>query len=352
MAFTHQSEMGLSLMRQCPKATHSLPTPPSSPQLLSKGVKRQTSRFRLPKILRRTQTLESIITTANRKVLHNTFSSLEDQEYSKQDNIGTTFCRPIPVTEQAVAFPSPVVQSRTSKQESLTRNTSGKLRKMPKSCRDLKAHTYDKQPSSQPQKLLPKTPRLLPSPLHWDDVGSQNYNVRFAFQNSKELRQAIVAEPSYEYQGIIAGYCEDVFQESSRGSECTSTGRSHQTQSLVTPPQRQEITHTSGIVQTPPTSNMSATLRSPKRDRSSSLSSEAMWLSKSFAYQDPLASAGQLEKIKMNEKRLAEKSRRCCQLVQGPTDDLGVPWLGERKAVSYPEACRQRLIANHVLALC
>lgn len=335
MASIQQAEMGLSFTRPCLKATHNLPTPPSSPRIPPKALKRQASRFRLPKILRRAQTVDPNPADADRKILHTTFSSLEHREYAKQERLNTAPCRPIHAIEQALPLFLPVAQMCTSKDESLTRTTSRKLRKMPKSHGDLKAYKYDMQPSSQPPKLPVKSPTLLPSPLPSDGEGSQDHNCYVAFRNPKELRhtQVIPAETSYEYEGIVAGYCEDVFQETSRCSEGTSAVRSYQKRSPATPPRKQEITHTSAVERTPPTSNMSATLRSPKRDRSSSLSSEALWLSKSFAVQDPAACVGQLERIKMNEKRLAEKSRRCCHLVQGPSDDLPASWIGERKAV-------------------
>jgi hypothetical protein len=339
MAVTQQSEMGPSLMRPCPKATHSLPTPPNSPSPLPKGLRRQASRFRLPKILRRAQTVEPILAVTDKEPFHNTFTSLDDQENSKLDKIDPTSCRPITAIERANPPPSVVSQICISKEELLEKNASRKLRKMPKSCRDLRACTYDSQARSQLPKLPAKIPSLLPSPLTSGGVGSPNYNGCFAFQNPKVPGLAKVAETSYEYQGIVAGYCEDVFQDNSRGFECTSTRSPPQKQNRSTPPQPQEITHKAAIGRTPPTSNMSATLRSPKRDRSSSLSSEAMWLSKSFASPDPVATVGQLERIKMNEKRLAEKSRRCCQVVQGPTDDLIMPWIGEGKAVSEIKAC-------------
>ena len=342
MAVTQQSEMGPSLMKPCPKATHSLPTPPNSPSPLPKGLRRQASRFRLPKILRRAQTVESKLAVTDRKPSHNTFSSLDDQEYSKEDKTGPTPCRPIPAAEHANPPTSSLAQTCISTEESLVRDTSRKLRKMPKSCRDLRAYMHDSQSRSQLSKLPAKAPSLLPSPLTSGGVGSPNHNGCFVFQNPKELGLARVAEPSYEYQGIVAGYYEDVFLDNGHGLDGTSLRSPHQRQNPTTPPQRQEIPHTSAIVRIPPTSNMSATLRSPKRDRSSSLSSEAMWLSKSFASPDPVASFGQLERIKMNEKRLAEKSRRCCQVVQGPTDDMSNPWIGERgerKAVSENKAC-------------
>jgi hypothetical protein len=352
MAVSQQSEMGTLSMRPCPKDTHSLPTPPNSPSPLPKGLRRQVSRFRLPKILRRTQTVESTVAVTDRKPFNNTFSSYGDQGCSKQDKIGPAPYRPISTSKHANPPTLPVTQTCFPTGKSLAINTSKKLRIMPKSCRDLRAYTCDLQPRSQLPKLPAKAPSLLPSPLNTGDVESPKYNGSFAFQNPKEVGLARVAELSYEYQGIVAGYCEDVFLDNSHGLECTSTGRNLQRQTPATPPQRPKIPHTSDVVRIPPTSNMSATLRSPKRDRSSSLSSEAMWLSRSFASPDPVTSVGQLEKIKMNEKRLAEKSRRCCQVVQGPADDMSIPWIGERKAVGEVEACVKHLNANHILVLC
>ncbi|ERF71909.1 hypothetical protein EPUS_08225 [Endocarpon pusillum Z07020] len=207
-------------------------------------------------------------------------------------------------------------------EELLSRPKSKELRRMPQSYRDLKAAGSKDQVCSELLKPSLKTPELLPSPL--PSEGDDNYNGCFAFRNPKEAgpNPTTFVESSYEFEGIVMGYCEDNFRErASRFRSPLVGGLERQRCPATTPPKQPVDSYTSIFMRTPPTSNMSATLRSPKRERSASLSSEATWLSKSYSSQDSSTCFGQLERIKTSETRLAEKSRRCCQIVPGPIDD-------------------------------
>ncbi len=335
MSSIQHSEMGLSLMTPFRAPSHALPTPPSSPQALSKSLKRQASRFRLTHLLKRTQPVDSAACAPTETILRTECSSSRGFKCSEQLEPSISEFRRIHEIKQPFPLVLPITPTSTAKEESLTRTTSRKLRKMPKCYRNLRAHMCDNQLSSHPPKPLVKTPALLPSPLPSDSEEGHSRNGYFTFQKPRVPRNthAKSAETSYDYQDIVAGYCEDVFEENSRDSESTRVIAADRGRIPPSPSQQQDNTHTSAVTRTAPTSNMSAALRSPKRDRSSSLSSEATWLSKSFSNQDHSTFIGQLESIKMNEKRLAEKSRRCCHLVQGPHDDLPAFWTGERKAV-------------------
>jgi hypothetical protein len=354
MSSLDHSEMGLSFATPLRTASHNLPTPPTSPQSLPKTLKRQVSRFRLPKILKRTQTSDSTKSAATEKILHNDSNSSQGQQYANYLRPGISTSRtfhemkhPFPLILPIAPTPIP-----TAKDESLVRTTSRKLRKMPKSYRNLRTQKSDNQISLQPTRPDMRAPNLLPSPLPSDSEESHGSTEYFAFRDPRRLADSQVrpAESSYEYDDIVAGYCEDVFEEDGRSAGSTFAAVAGKKSGPATPPQQQGST-TSATTRATPTSNMSATLRSPERDRSSSLSSEATWLSKSFATQDHSSCIRQLERIQMNEKRLVEKSRRCCHLVQGPNDDLPTSRTGERKAVSAFETHQHQHTANHSLVL-
>lgn len=359
MSSDQHSEMGLSFPTPFRKPPHDLPTPPNSPQEVQKELKRQVSRFRLPKILKRNQPVNLTASEATETNAGSGSSSSRALKCSNKIDPGLPTPRTLDPMEQPLPLVAPVASTSTAKDESLSRHTSRKLRKMPASYRDLRAYKSDNQINSQPTKPVIKVPALLPSPLPSDTEDGQSRRAHFAFQNPREhgssgveADEANATETSYEYENIVAGYCEDVFDENRTGSESAPAMIVDNEWSLPDPLQQRESTDTPAASRTPPTSNMSATLRSPKMDRSSSLSSEATWLSKSFARPDHSTCIGQLERIQMNEKRPAEKSRRCCHVVQGPNDDLSASWTGERKAVRYSETHLQHGIAKQTLVLC
>jgi hypothetical protein len=354
MSSLEHSEIGLSFTTPFRTASHNLPTPPTSPPSLPKTLKRQTSRFRLPKILKRTRTSDSTRSAATETILRSDSNPSPGQQCSKYPEPSISASRtfhemkkPFPLLLPFAPRPIP-----TAKDESLVGTTSRKLRKMPKNYRDLRAQKSDNQISLQPTKPDMRTPTLLPSPLPSDSEESHGSTEYFAFWNPRKLGNTEVkpAETSYDYDDIVAGYCEDVFEEDGRSAGSTPAVAAGRKLRPAIPPQPQESI-TSAATRTTPTSNMSATLRSPKRDRSSSLSSEATWLSKTFATKDYSNCIGQLERIQMNERRLADKSRRCCHLVQGPNDDLPATRTGKGKAVSYPETNQHQRIANHIPVL-
>jgi hypothetical protein len=302
------------------KKSHNLPTPPISP--VAHPLKRQASRFRLPKLLKRSQTVDNVASVDRNAPWYNHKSS-ERSKCLKQDESTSGRCLVSREAEKPLPPVLPAIPTSRPMDVSLTRTTSKKLKKMPKSYQNLRAYKSENELSVFTVKPAANPPTLLPSPLLSDSETAQNVDAFCAFRNPRGLK-AVETQPtegSCGYEDIVSGYCEDVFQASRRQPENNSNEAS-------TPV-------TSSDVRPPATSNMSAALRSPKRDRSSSLSSEAIWLSKSFAHQDYSTCAGQLEKISMNEKSLAEKSRRCCHLVQGPNFDLPRSWTGERKAVGH-----------------
>jgi hypothetical protein len=321
------------------KASHT-PSPPCSPQPASKGLKRQVSRFHLPKILKRSQNLDSVPPLAHKAIQISQSGSCGPSKGSKHDDPSLPSFRKFGQMTQPPPLTLPVLSMPPSNNELLARTASRKLRKMPKSYSNLRAIRSDNQLASQLTAQLAKVPALLPSPLPSDGEEIEDCSAQFAFRTPIALQdpRPKPAEASYEYEDIVAGYCEDVFEVSSPESDRCLAVFTHQNGSQQANTAEQETAPSSAVTRTPPTSNMSAVLRSPKRDRSSSMSSEATWLSKRFAHSDHKTCIGQLETMKMNEKRLAEKSRRCCHLVQGPNDDLPSSWTGERKAVSRPEA--------------
>jgi hypothetical protein len=354
MSSLQHSEMLFPLttpFRKAVHTVHTLPTPPNSPQEPPKSLKRQPSRFRLPKLLKRIQTVDPINATVEGMTDHRYWRG---QQCPKYDQPGAMTSAAVSATQQPFLTLPTVAPISLASHELLMRKTSKKLRKMPKSYRDLRACKSDNRLDSEALQPSAKAPALLPSPLPSDSEDDRDRTTLFAFRNPRKPlgAQADPSESSYEYEGIVAGYCEDVFEGKSQGPESTSIAAADRTADETTdlPPQREPQAPVSP--RTTPTSNMSATLRSPQRDRSSSLSSEATWLSKSFANQDSSACVGQLERIKMNEKRLAEKSRRCCHLVQGPNDDFFASWIGGRKAVSFVRGSWFRKVSNPVLVIC
>ena len=150
----------------------------------------------------------------------------------------------------------------------------------------------------------------------------------FNFQNPRSMTTG----STYEDENIVASYCDDASEW------CEDAVEKFAMSSPGSPPSKCSPKLAS------PDAN-STKLRSPKRDRSSSLSSEATWLSRSFTTQDPSQCLGQLQAINMNEKRLAEKSRRCCHVVEGPTDPSPC-WIGERKAVCIPQLLTSQLTSR------
>jgi hypothetical protein len=353
MSSLQHSDMGFSLPAQFRKATHTLPTPPNSPPEPSRGLKRHASRFRLPKILKRSQPA-NFGTEVEKTTSQNKSITSEHPNFAKQDEPSVSAFRAVLDLKQPSHHVLPVLPKSTVSDEALNRTKSRKLKKMPKNHHNLRAYKSDNQLNSQPSKPFVITPALLPSPLPSDSEESQGRDTYFTFRNPRkpEDAQAKPTEASYEYQNIVAGYCEDVFEDDRRPSENTSVVAPPRGRTPPITSSQQKITHSSAVTRTPPTLNMSATLKSPKRDRSSSLSSEATWLSKSFAHEDHSACIGQLERIKMNEKRLAEKSRRCCHVVQGPNDDLPASRTGERKAVSQPYWILYLQVTNCSIVLC
>lgn len=339
MPSIHHIEMGFSLPVQFRKAIHTLPTPPTSPQDPQKALKRQASRFRLPKLLRRSQP-ENLITTEPTKAICQIKSSSSEVTYraEKDERDFPSFRLPHEM-ERPLRPLVPAIPTLATGDGPLTGTLSRTLRKMPRSYHNLRVCNYENQFSSEPPKLPGNIPALLPSPLPSDREENQGGGTCFTFGNpvTREARHDTPTEVSYEYQNIVAAYCEDDFNEDVLACENTVVPAAERSRSPSTPVRQQDMHDWSAAARTPPTSNMSAILRSPKRDRSNSLSSEATWLSKSFAHEDHSPCMGQLERIKMNENSLAEKSRRCCHLVQGPTDDLLASWTGERKAVSKPQ---------------
>jgi hypothetical protein len=346
MSSIQHSEMGLSFW----KASHAPLTPPTSPKAPPRGLKRQTSWFRLPKILNRMRPVDSNISSAAGTIAPSDPSDFIALNSPKEDESSLEPFR----TKQPLPSVMPAVPKSSGTAEGMTETTSKKLRKMPKSHHNLRQYKFDNQLSSQQSVPPIRVPALLPSPLPSDTEEDQCRKAYFAFQNPREPAAAHVkaAESSYECEGIVAGYCEDVFEGGSRDPEGTSAIAAERKRGPHSPPRLLITTDVPAARRTPATSNMSATLRSPKRERSSSLSSEATWLSKSFASPDRLTCLGQLERIKMNEKRLAEKSRRCCHLIQGPSDDVPASWIGERKAVGVNKARLCRLKANHAPVVC
>ena len=345
--------MGLSLATPFRKVPHFPPTPPTSPQGFPRILKRQASRFRMPRILKKNRTVESSRRPVEEAALHNDGSTSGEGKCSKHEEAVLASSRNTDEAQQSLAPVPPVPPTINVLEESLSRPKSKRLRKMPKSYRDLKATESNDQARSELLKPSLKIPELLPSPL--PPEGDDNHNGYFAFRNPREVEstQTTFVEPSYEFEGIVAGYCGDILHERTphfRSPLVVELER--QRRPATTPPKQQVDSYTSSCMRTPPTSNMSATLRSPKRERSASLSSEATWLSKSYSSQDLSNCFGQLERIKTNETRLAEKSRRCCQLVQGPIDDWPTSCPGVRRAVSYSEALLYLGLADHQLVLC
>ncbi len=352
MSSVPYSEMGLSLATPFWKVSHIPPTPPTSPQRLPKILKRQASRFRMPRILKRTPTVESSRCLTEEVALYDYGSVSSAGRCPKHEEAVLTSSRITDEIQQPLAPVVSVLPMINVQEESPSRIKSKRLRKMPKSYRDLKATGPNDQICSELLTPSLKMPRLLPSPL--PSEVDNNHNGYFAFRNPKEVgsTRSTRVETSYEFEGIVAGYCEDIFHE--RAPQFRSPAvveHERQRRPATTPPKQQLGSFTPNSMRTPPTSNMSATLRSPKRERSNSLSSEATWLSKTYSNQDLSTCFGQLERIKTNETRLAEKSRRRCQLVQGPNDDWSTscPWV--RTAVSNSEACSYLGFANHELVL-
>lgn len=339
------SEMGLAFATPFWKTSHTLPTPPNSPPEQPKNLKRHNSRFRFPKLLKRTQSDSTALVGKEAIRLNRSCSSHPTKRPMQNEPNGL----PFHVFQQAIQplpLGQPSLLNQSAKDEPVLRTTSRKLKKMPKSHNNLRACKSVNQLGIQPPKPQMKTPVLLPSPLPSDSEESQGRNAYFAFRNPRGLEgnQIKPAEGLCEYEDIVAGYCEDVFAGNGQDSKSSSAIAAERDPSPSNPSAQEENTDQSAVTRTPPTSNMSATLRSPKRDRSSSLSSEATWLSKSFANQEQSTCIGQLERIKINEKRLAEKARRCCHLVQGPNDDLPASWTGERKAVCNPRHATTKLL--------
>ena len=341
MSSLQHPDMGLWFATPIGKASHTLPTPPSSPRALPNILRRQASRFRLPKILRKTQIVDTTRPAAEGPMFHSDSSSLEGRTCLEHFVPNTLPQNAVPEMNQRSPPVPPDAPISTANGDSLARTTSRRLRKMAKSYGNLRVKSGDNQLILQPPKPVMKTPTLLPSPLPSDNEEGRALDGYFPFRHPREPghTQITPAETSYECDSIVAAYCQGAFGDGGRASESVSAVSIDSELSPLTPPRQQANIHSSIDTRTPPTSNMSATLRSPKKDRSSSLSSEATWLSKSFASQNPSSCIGQLETITMNEKRLAEKSRRCCHLVQGPHDGLPASWTGERKAVSYPAPC-------------
>lgn len=344
MAPHQHFEMGLSFPAPFRKAPHTLPTPPTSPQAPPKTLKRLPSRFRLPRLLKKISPVELTATTATEVTSRSVSSSFQVPEGIKQMELAAPTGHALHVLMQRPLLALPTAPALDVEYESLTKTPSRKLRKMTKSYRNLRSPKSDHQLISEPIKSNATAPALLPSPLLSDggeDWCRRNAHLAYRVPQEAESTRPGPAETSYDYENIVAGYCENVFGESRR-TEASSTVAVDRPSGLATPSHHHEDIQTSPSIRTPPTSNMSATLRSPQRDRSSSLSSEATWLSKSFANQHHSISIGQLERIQMNEKRLAEKSRRCCHLVQAPNEDMPGSWTGERMAVSFPEQATSR----------
>jgi hypothetical protein len=315
MSFNHTADMTVSIPHPFPKGSEPLPTPPSSPRTLSKELRRQTSRFRLPRILRRAQTSELYNGRVSVSV-----GGTGSSAASAFDGITNTLQTPRSprAIQELTAAPSLVATQATprnaSQEDLLNGSTSRKLRKMPKSHHNLRSYMSERQLSSQLVTSTVGAPTLLPSPLLADVTVSKNQNPYFTFQNPRDRHESEseAIESSYDYENIVAGCCEEVFEDNLKQNEITSDTVADQQLSS----QRKDL------VRTPPRPNMSATLRSPQRDRSSSLSSEGTWLSKAFAHRDHSICIRQLERIKVNEKKLAEKTRRCCHLVQPSNDGL------------------------------
>lgn len=345
--------MGLSLATPFRKLSHFPPSPPTSPQGFPKILKRQASRFRMPRFLTRTSTVEPSRHPVAETALHTDGSFPSAEKCSEHEEAVLASSRTTDETQQPFAPVPPLPPMIPVQQDSLSRPKSKGLRRMPQSYRDLKASGSQDQVCSELPKQSLKIPELLPSPL--PSEGDDNYNGCFAFRNPREAESTPTnfVETSYEFESIVMGYCEDNFRERAPHFRSPSVVElERQRRPATTPPKQPVDSYTSSFMRTPPTSNMSATLRSPKGERSASLSSEATWLSKSYSSQDSPTCSGQLERIKTNETRLAEKSRRCCQLVQGPIDDWPTACPGVRKAVSYPEALLDLGLANHQLVLC
>ncbi|KAF7508900.1 hypothetical protein GJ744_008609 [Endocarpon pusillum] len=325
--------MGLSLATPFRKLSHFPPSPPTSPQGFPKILKRQASRFRMLKILKRTSTVESCRRPVAETALYTDGSFPSAEKCSEHEEANLASSRTTDEIQQPFAPVPPVPPMINVQEESLSRPKSQGLRRMPQSYRDLKASGPKDQVCSELLKPSLKTPELLPSPL--PSEGDDNYNGCFAFRNPRpaESTPTSFVESSYEFEGIVMGYCEENFRERAphfRSPFVVELER--QRCPATTPPKQPVDSDTSSFMRTPPTSNMSAPLRSPKRERSASLSSEATWLSKSYSSHDSSTCFGQLERIKTSETRLAEKSRRCCQIVQGPIDDWPTSCPGVRKA--------------------
>lgn len=331
MYFNPHPEMGLNFTMPLLKVSHTLLTPPDSPQGLSKASKRHPSRFRLPKILRRTRTVDLINPLRVSAGLHKPPNRSTTHECSKQEEPNVTTSPALPETTLPLSLILPVGSRPRLTDGSLIRIASRRLRRMPKSHHDLRASKSDNQLSLLPMSPDMKVAALLPSPLFSGPDGGQARNECFTFQDLMGQGGA----DANDYEEIIADYCEDVFGKDRHASKSVSAINAPECGNQSASPKRQPHGQLFAVSQTSPVSKISVNLRSPKRERSSSLSSEATWLSKSFADQDYSTCMGQVERIKVNERRLTEKSRRCCHLVQGPSDDLADPWKGDGKTVGY-----------------
>lgn len=308
------------------KASHTLPTPPDSPQALPMRLKRQPSRFRLPKILRRTQTVDIINHSVVAASLQRTSGTSVAKGFSVQGEPNIFPSPAVPKTPHLVPRISTVRQEPGGWNESMTRKSPRKLRRMPQSYHDLRPCKSDNQLCRRPSSTEMKAPALLPSPLLSDFEDGIARHGYLALNNHRSQED----EEAIDYDDIVSGYCEDVFGGDCCRPESTSAVTAPQSGTQTALPEQIPRGPSPAFSGTSPGSNISASLRSPKRDRSS-LSSEATWLSKSFGHQTYSRCMGQVERIQTNEKRLVEKSRRCCHLVEGPIDNS---WTGERNAVS------------------
>ena len=132
MSSVQHSEMGFSLPGQFRKARHALPTPPDSPPAPPKSLKRQASRFCLPKILTRSQPTKMAGAEATKEVLQSKSCDFMEMNRAEQAETSMAAGRHLHELKQPLPFVLPLAPTSTVHDEALSRTKSKRLRKTPK----------------------------------------------------------------------------------------------------------------------------------------------------------------------------------------------------------------------------
>lgn len=173
-------------------------------------------------------------------------------------------------------------------------------------------------------------PMLLPSPLPGSTGTAAQLNSSFSSQTLQHpyTRTPVSVQNGCVYDEIVAGYNSECLttaqkDQSSVGATpvaATTTPCQQVQRKLASAPEHRRI-KVDDHRESPATSPTSPLLRSPERERSRSLSSEATWMSKSFTHQSYSTFVGQLESIRLNERRLQETPRRWCHVFESVDDE-------------------------------